>query len=222
MTLTPPQRFAQAEPSSTQQVPFFSQIAAGLSHAPLLPHATLCPQLFVAVPHCLPVQVVAGGSGTQPHALCTHVSPPSQPPHCTDWEQLSVDGPQRLSHQLACGAHWQVPAVHVCPSPQSVEQWRVAPQLSMTSPQRPLHVTELGSGVHELASVDPSTTPTTPPSSPGAPVSDEGIDPSIPGSSSAGCVSPKFTPARTLHPTPKRARAAAILGVRALIYDILR
>ena len=67
------------------------QMAPGVAHAPLLPHATVCPQLFTAVPHSLPAHVVVSGCGTQPHAPCAlQVRPLSapQPPQSTVWLQL--------------------------------------------------------------------------------------------------------------------------------------
>jgi hypothetical protein len=52
--------------------------------------------------------------------------------------------------------HTQTPASHSLSLPQLAPHWRGMPQLSSTTPHRNWHVTELGSGVHALASIEPS------------------------------------------------------------------
>jgi hypothetical protein len=96
LTTTPPHRPLHALPSSRQHDPSGLQVAPALAQAPPFPHATVCPQLFVAVPHFLPAHVVATGSGTQPHALFVHRSPFGHPPQSTGRPQLSSVGPQRF------------------------------------------------------------------------------------------------------------------------------
>ena len=90
VTLTPPQRPLHAAPLSEQQEPSDLQIAPAAAHAPLFPHATVCPQLLTAVPQLFPAHVVATGSGVHPHALAVHSTPtPLRPPQSTGRPQLS-------------------------------------------------------------------------------------------------------------------------------------
>lgn len=89
VTETPLQRPAQAAPLSEQHEPSGLQIAPGAAHAPLLPQATVCSQLLVAVPQLLPAHVVATGSGAQPHALSVQSAPFSQTEQSTGRPQLS-------------------------------------------------------------------------------------------------------------------------------------
>jgi hypothetical protein len=74
---------AHAAPLSGVQhtLPVHTSDAEAQFVVPPAPHDTVCPQLFVAVPHDLPAHVVDTGSGTQPHAPLVHVRPPEHPGH---------------------------------------------------------------------------------------------------------------------------------------------
>lgn len=206
VTLTPPQRPLHAAPLSLQHVPSGLQIAPDAAHAPPLPHATVCPQLLIAVPHDLPAHVVATGSGTQPQLLFVHV-PPSQPPQSTGRPQLSCVCPHRLLHHDPSETHSQLPVTHALPAPQSSEHARGLLQLSSVVPHRSAHVTAFGSGVHELVT-PPSPSVTTAPSGPIVPGGL--VDPSRPSPGPARRALSKSTPAIVSHPAPAAMLAIAM------------
>jgi len=90
VTTTPPHLPSHAVPLSVQHDPSALQIAPGVEHCPLFPHATNCPQLFVATPQFFVPHVVARLSGTHPPQVPTiEHTPPSHPPHWTGRPQLS-------------------------------------------------------------------------------------------------------------------------------------
>jgi hypothetical protein len=97
---------------------------------PPAPHDTVWPQLFVAVPHVFPAQVVDKGSGTQPQEPLVHVSPASHPPHMTVRPQLSVLIAHRFWHHVDgdVGVQQLPFAVQTPPSPHA-GQVTVSPQL---------------------------------------------------------------------------------------------
>jgi hypothetical protein len=74
-----------AASSGVQQVPSGMQTSAPDAHdvSPPAPHAMVCPQLLVAVPHVFPAHVVDSGSGVHPQAPFVQVAPPSQVPQST-------------------------------------------------------------------------------------------------------------------------------------------
>jgi hypothetical protein len=150
VTVAPPHRPAHATPSSTQHVPSAMQTAPPTEHWPLVPHATICPQLFVAVPHFFVPHVTASGSGVHPQAPAVHAPPSSQPPQLTGRAQLSVVSPQRFLHQVPSETHWHLPSAQVRPNPQVEAQVRGLWQLSVTTPHFSAHVMEFGSGLQEL------------------------------------------------------------------------
>jgi hypothetical protein len=77
---------------------------------PLTPQFTVCMQLFVTEPHWLDPQACAVVSAVHPHAPFMQASPPAQLLQFTMLPQLSVDMPQRLSHQWGFGAQMHVPS----------------------------------------------------------------------------------------------------------------
>jgi hypothetical protein len=147
---------AQAVALSGVQHMFPTQTSPPVAHdvVPLAPHATACPQLFMAVPQVFPWQVIEAGSGTQPHAPFVHVRPPSQPPHMIIWPQLSMEGPQRFWHHVDAGVGEQHVLLDVQTPPlgQVPEQLTVCPQLFIADVLHlPMHAAAL-SGVQHVPS----------------------------------------------------------------------
>jgi hypothetical protein len=91
-------------------------------------------QLLVALPHIIPLQVTATGSGSHPHAPpALQVSPPSQPPQLTGCWQSFIDDPQRFTHQFGSDEQQVLLVKQTPPSPQLDSAHLVFwPQLSVT------------------------------------------------------------------------------------------
>ena len=105
-TMTLPHRLLHAAPLfGVQHVPFAWQRSPLWAHAPLAPHAIVCPQLFTAVAQTFPAHVVVSGVGTHPHAFDVHVSPPSHPPQPCTAPQLFVVLSHLFVHHSASGTH---------------------------------------------------------------------------------------------------------------------
>lgn len=136
-------------------LPLQTSVAEAQLTVPLAPHDTIWPQLFVAVPHDLPVQVVETGSGTQPHEPLVQVSPWSHPGHVMACPQLSVTEPHRFAHHVEgdTGAQHDSFDVHTPPSAHAEEQATDCPQLFVTvAPHFPAHAAAL-SGVQHVPPV---------------------------------------------------------------------
>jgi hypothetical protein len=141
--------------SGVQQVlPTHTSLEDEQLTVPPLPQGTDCPQLLVAVPQVLPLQVVASVSGTQPQDPPSQVSPPSQAPHEIVPPQLSVVGPQRFRHHTESGVgEQQLPLPKQAPpSGQAAGQLVDSPQLLVAVVLHlPAHVAAL-SGVQQVPS----------------------------------------------------------------------
>jgi hypothetical protein len=212
-TVTPPHRPAHTLVESAQQLPSALQNAP-FAHAPAFPQFTVCPQLLTAVPHSFVPQLVATGSGVQPHELFVQGWAFVQSPQSIVAPQLSVVWAQRFLHHCGSVLQMHFPLLHSLPFPQSVEQLRSAPQLSLVRPQLSAHVTVDGSGVQVLT-LPPSGSKTGPP--PSFPCGLITIPPSVPASG-ARCASSKSTPAIAPHPaaTVNMAPSATMRGTKRI------
>jgi hypothetical protein len=212
VTTSPPHLPAQAAPLSMQQLPSGMQTAPLPSvHWPLLPQATVCPQLLTAVPQVFAPHDAATGSGAQPHALAVQGAPLAQLPQLIGRPQLSFVSPQRLLHQFPSETHSQAPLVQAFPVPQVEAQDRGALQLSVAAPHLSAQVTAFGSGVQELVTGPPVPAPPPTPGFPGSIAPSGRVrGPVVPASSSAGRALSKSTPAIVPHPPVGRSARRAM------------
>jgi hypothetical protein len=104
---------------------------------PFAPQLTVWLQLFVALPHTLVPQAWLVDSAVQPHELLVHVRPPAHVPQSMGLPQLSVVGPQRLSHHPGAVAQRHSPVDGSQPQPvgQLFAQFHSTPHESVPGAQ---------------------------------------------------------------------------------------
>jgi hypothetical protein len=104
---------------------------------PFTPQLTVWLQLFVTLPHWSEPHASCELSGMQPHAPLVQVWPPLQSGHVIMFPQLSVVGPQRLSHQWGSGEQMHRPSgAQPSPGAQVPLQFHETPHESTPGPQR--------------------------------------------------------------------------------------